>query len=354
MIMEEHQIQARAIDYRKVWKSLKERKSLFLKTLPVAFVIGCIYTLSIPRFYITSIKLAPEMENSNTGGALSSIASSFGFDLSEMQTTDAITPLLYPELMEDNGFVSDLFNIRVTSKDGTINTTYKEYLQKHQKHEWWNVAIGMLTDLFKSKSQGGSSEFDPYHMTKTEDGIAGAIRNNIMCKADKKTGVITITVKAQDPLICKTVADSTKNHLQQFITEYRTNKARTDYEYYKKLCYEAKQDYERKRQQYASFSDASTNVALRSIELKMEDMENELQLKFNAYSTINTQMQAAKAKVQERTPAFTVIKGAEVPVRHAGPKRMITVFLLLVLTFMGTCAYILKDIVRPQAPSSDE
>ena len=163
MIMEEHQIQARAIDYRKVWKSLKERKSLFLKTLPVAFVIGCIYTLSIPRFYITSIKLAPEMENSNTGGALSSIASSFGFDLSEMQTTDAITPLLYPELMEDNGFVSDLFNIRVTSKDSTINTTYKEYLQKHQKHEWWNVAIGMLTDLFKSKSQGGSSEFDRSH-----------------------------------------------------------------------------------------------------------------------------------------------------------------------------------------------
>lgn len=35
------------------------------------------------------------MESSGAGGALGSIAASFGFDLSDMQTSDAITPLLY-------------------------------------------------------------------------------------------------------------------------------------------------------------------------------------------------------------------------------------------------------------------
>ena len=92
-------------------------------------------------------------------------------------------------------------------------------------------------------------------------------------------------------------------------------------------------------------TDANSKIALKSVELKLEDMENDLQLKFSAYSTINTQLQAAKAKVQERTPAFTVIKGASVPVKHSGPKRMLTVLIILILTFLGTTAYILKDIV---------
>jgi uncharacterized protein involved in exopolysaccharide biosynthesis len=71
-------------------------------------------------------------------------------------------------------------------------------------------------------------------------------------------------------------------------------------------------------------------------------MENDLQLRFNAYTTLNTQMQASKAKVQERTPAFTVIKGASVPIKPSEPKRMIFVAFILLLTFAGTSLYILR------------
>jgi len=76
----------------------------------------------------------------------------------------------------------------------------------------------------------------------------------------------------------------------------------------------------------------------------MEDMENDLQLRFSTYSTLNTQLQAAKARVQERTPAFTIIKGAEVPIKPTGPKRMIFVIACLFLAFVVTSVYILaKD-----------
>ena len=130
-----------------------------------------------------------------------------------------------------------------------------------------------------------------------------------------------------------------------FITEYRTNKARTDYEYYKKLAADAKQDYEKTRRYYASMADASTNAKLRSVELKLEDIENDMQLKLNAYTTISNQLQAAKAKVQEKTPAFTVLKGAAVPVKPAGPKRMIFVAAMLIITIMGISLYSIKDLI---------
>lgn len=349
--MEENKKKANSpgvIDLRVVFRKIWSNRKLFYKILPIVFVLSCIYIFSLPRYYISDIKLAPEMENSATGGTLGALASSFGFDLSEMQSSDAITPLLYPDLMEDNGFVSGLMNIHVKSQDGEINTTYHDYLKLHQKTAWWNYPIIWIKGLLPKKEDEGSTgdgTYDPYNLSKNEDAILNKARSNIGIAIDKKTGVISISVESQDPLICKTLADSVKEKLQMFITEYRTNKARTDYEYYKKLAADAKQDYEKTRRYYASMADASTNVKLRSVELKLEDIENDMQLKLNAYTTISNQLQAAKAKVQEKTPAFTVLKGAAVPVKPAGPKRMIFVAAMLIITIMGISLYSIKDLI---------
>ena len=342
------------VDWGQVFKQIWSRRKHFYKTLPIAFVLSCAYIICIPRTYTTEACLAPEMDNSSASGALSSIASSFGFDLGEMQTSDAINPLLYPDLMDDNGFVASLFTIKVKSADGEINTNYHDYLANYQSYPWWFYPINWIGELFPKSSQGGSaSGYDPYFLSRREDGYMSAARDNIQLSTDKKTGVISISVTAQDGLIAKELADSVTKRLQGFITNYRTNKARIDYEYYKQLTLEAKNEYEKARQRYGSLSDANSKVALRSVELKLEDMENDMQLKFNAYTTLNTQLQASKAKVQERTPAFTLLKGAAVPVRPTGPKRMIFVALMVILTFVGTSIYVLRDIIVPSSEHND-
>lgn len=332
------------IDLRNVAKKIIANKKLFYKTLPIAFVVSSALILCVPRYYTSSVKLAPEIGGNNMGGTLGSIASSFGFDLSDMQTDDAISPLLYPDLMEDNGFVVGLFDIKVQDSEGEINTTYFEYLKKHQKSAWWNKAKGAIKGLFKGKDNSGKggTKSDPYKLSKTQNDIAEAIRDNIGIAIDKKTGVITISTTAQDPLICKTLADSVKAHLQVFITQYRTNKARIDLDYYEKLAAEAKQEYEKARKLYGSYSDANTNITLESFKTQLNDLENDMQLKYNTYSTLMTQYQAAKAKVQERTPAFTVVKGAAMPVKPAGPKRMLFVLGMCFLTFFGTALFLVR------------
>ena len=338
----EEKKELKVIDIIDITKKLWAKKKIYAKLLPIAFVVSYIFILGFPRYYTTDIKLAPELGGTSTTSTLSSLASSFGFDLENLQSNDAITPLLYPDLMEDNGFVTRLFNVQVKSKDGSIKTTYHDYLEKYQKPVIWNVPFNWLKNLFKKEQKGESGIFDPYNLSKKEDDIAGSIRDKIKINFDKKTAVISISIKDQDALICKTIGDSVKTRLQDFITEYRTRKARIDYEYYLKLTMEAKLDYEKVRQRYGSMADANTEVTLKSLELKLEDMENDLQLRFNAYTTLNTQMQAAKAKVQECTPAFTVIKGASVPIKPSEPKRMIFVAFIVLLTFVGTSFYILR------------
>ncbi len=350
--MEEKKIYSKQIiDLRVVAKTIWNRRKIFYKVLPIVFVVSCAYILGVPRTYDTKAMLAPEIDNSLSGGSLGSLAASFGIDFSQTQTSDAITPLLYPELMEDNGFVTSLFSIKVKSLDGEINTTYYEYLKTEQKQTIWYKPISWLKDLFKSKETkvAGGSEFDPYQLSKKDNDIAEIVRANIKLTVDKKNGVITILTKAQDPLICKTISDSARVRLQEFITNYRTNKARADYEYYQKITLEAKKEYEKIRQRYSSLSDANTNVSLRSVQLKLEDIENDMQLKFNAYTTLNTQLQAAKAKVQERTPAFTTLQGAAVPVKPTSPKRMLFVIgMLFLATFAVACYIVIKGIRKSE------
>ena len=278
------------------------------------------------------------------GGTIGSIAASFGFDLSDMQTSDAITPLLYPDLMDDNGFVTSMFNIQVRDAEGEIKTTYYDYLKNHQKDAWFKYPLHWIKELLPKDADSNEENvaFDPYDLSRADNDIAEAIRGNIKISIDKKTGVITIVTKAQDKLICKTLADSVMSQLQEFIIDYRTNKARNDYEYYKKLVADAKSDYETVRRKYGATSDANMEVTMKSMELLLTDLENDMQLKFNTYTTMCTQLEAAKAKVQDRTPAFTIIEGAAVPVKPAGPKRMIFVIGMMFLTFIGTSFYITK------------
>src|SRR5574344_2526363 len=334
------------VDYRKVLEELMKKKKLFYIVLPIVFVISSLYIISIPREFVSETKMAPEVDSPTSGNALGSLASSFGVDISAIQSSDAITPILYPELMDDNGFIAGLFDIKVESIDGGIKTNFYTYMKQYQKTPWWNIPIYFVSKIFEKKDTGTSKiEFNPYRPSKKDNDIIESIKKSIVLVVDKKTGIITITVTAQDPFICKTVADSVRGHLQQYITKYRTNKVRIDYNYYKKITAESKQEYERARQLYGSYSDANTDIVLPSFRSKQEDLENYMQLKFNAYSTLNTQLQAAKAKVQERTPAFTLIKGSTVPILAARPQRVLFVFVMTMLSFIIVSLYILRDII---------
>lgn len=346
------------IDIRDILGKILSKKKIFLITLPITFVVACLVIVPVPRTYKSTTCMAPEMGNITSNGGIADIASSFGVDLSNIQSTDAISPLLYPDLMNDNKFVTSFFPIKVRTLDGTINCTYYEFLTKYKKSTWYLVPVAFLRKLPKLLSKqekhnaSGKEKFDPYVLSEKDDAICQAIRGNIAIKVDRKTSVISITVQSQDPLVSKIVADSVRTQLQDYITQYRTSKARNDMIYFQKLTNEARAEYVKARQTYGGYADANTDVILESYRAKQEDLENDMQLKYNNYSTMLAQLQAAKAKVQERTPAFTTIQGAEVPIKASGPKRMLFVLGML---FLVTCADILfifkddlKNIIMPK------
>lgn len=332
------------IDFVKIAKTIRKHLKTYAISLPTAFILSCLLIICVPRYYRCTVTLAPEMSNLSSS-SLSQVASSFGFDISSASgvSGDAILPELYPDLVNSVNFRTSLFHIMVKTDDGCLKTTYYDYLLNHQKTPWWTTVINWCKNLFSKKEEEKQSnnKIDPFRLTKQQNSILMTLENKITCSVDKKNNVIAIIIEDQDPLICATMADSVKNKLQYFITDYRTSKARNDLAYTEKLYNDAKSRYVKSRQTYASFADANEGLILESYKSKLEDLENEMQLNFNTYTMMSNQLQAARAKVQERTPAFTTLQSASVPLKPAGPKRMIFVAVITLLTFIGTTIKIL-------------
>ncbi|MBR4920991.1 MAG: chain-length determining protein [Prevotella sp.] len=335
------------ISFGMLFKALKKHRRLFYKVLSVTFVIGCIIAFSIPDYYKCEVTLAPESSSSRGSSSLRALASQFGLGGGAVNGSDAVGPQLYPDLMKSVDFKISLFQIQIHKKDSTRMMSYYDYLVKEWKKPWWSdvfSAPSRLLSSLLSKPQSGNitdqHQVNSFMLTRQQTGVVGMIGRNVVCDVDKKTSVISIEVTDQDPLIAATIADSVKVRLQDFITEYRTKKVKVDLEYNKKLFREAKERYEKARQRYAAFSDANQDLVLQSVRTKLTDLENDMQLQYNAYSQLAGQLQVAEAKVQEETPAFTTIQGATVPVRNAGPARGKIIFILLFLAFLATSATI--------------
>lgn len=345
--MEENvQQEKSAVDFGALWQSVLKRRKTYYKVLGIAFVLACIYAFSLPRVYRCEVMLAPELSTSRSTNSLASLARSFGMRLGNNMmggSSEALLPTLYPDLMNSVDFKTSLFDIQVCAKDSVKPKSYYDYLLNDQKRTWWGKAIGgtinALLSLIAKEDTTDNTKVNPFMLTKQQTRIAQMIDRKVVCDVDQKTLVITIDVKDQDPLICATVADSVKNRLQEFITAYRTNKARVDYEYNKKLCAEAKVRYEKARQRYADFADANQDLVLQSVRTKLTDLENELQLQFTAYQTYVAQLQSAEAQVQQDTPAFMTLQSATVPVKPSAPSRKKIVFVFLFLAFVGTTVW---------------
>jgi len=346
----EQQNRSEYIDLREVFGKILSKKKFFFKVWGITFILACAWILPIPRSYDAEVVLAPESsDNQMSGGMLGSLASSFGFNIGSIGGSDALYPLLYPDLMSSNDFMVSLLDIQVTTDDGSLTTDYLTYLTKHQKVAFYRWPIIWLNRLKKKifppkhSSGGADGKINPFYLSYEEDQLLKAMKDMITCSVDKKTDVITISVTDQDPLICATIADSVRVRLQNFITEYRTSKARIDKEYYERLVDEAHTEYERSMARYGRYCDTHRDVILQSMLSERDALENDMQLKYQTYQAMSTQLEAAKAKVQECTPAFTVLQGASVPVKPAHPKRMLFVLGMLVLVTIGSLLYILRD-----------
>lgn len=341
--------QSHEIDIVGSIKKVLEEKKLLAVVLGVSAVLGVCIALSTQKSYTTSVVLAPEVSASGTmSESLSDMASSFGIDLNTKGSMDAIYPEIYPDIFASNDFIISLFDVKVTTKEEGKTKTYYEHLKSDGKVPFWSYPGIFIRNFLKKKEAGKGGKINPFMLSEDDEGICNGVRNSIGCLVDKKTNVITISMTDMDPMVAAIMADTLQSRLQSYITEYKTKKVRNDLKYYEKLYAESKADYVKAQRLYASFSDADQDAVLQTFQSKRDELENEMQLKYNIYNGIVAKLQNAKAKVQEQTPAFTIIQRPTVPNRASSTPRSVMVIMTMIFGFIADSLWVLfiRDFVK--------
>lgn len=330
---------------QKVWG---ERK-LIIKWCCIAIVIGLVVAFSIPKEYSTSVTLAPESNNKSSMGNMGALAAMAGINVGGATGEDALSPDLYPDIVSSTPFLIELFDVPVVNIKGEVNTTLYNYLDEYQRSPWWSKviaapfkALGWFMSLFRDNpEEGNSGELNPFRLTQEQSQVAKSLSERISVSVDKKTGMTTISVNMQDPLISASLTDTVKNRLQNYITEYRTNKARHDLHFTEKLFEEAKDNYYIAQNSYAKYSDSNQNVIRQVRKSEEERLRNEMDLAYNLFNQVAQQLQMARAKVQEITPVYTVVQPATVPLRAAKPNKLMILIGFVFLAGVAAVGWIL-------------
>ena len=321
------------------------RKTLY-KAAGIGLVIGILIALGTPKQYTVSVTLSPEVSGGNSGSSgLASMAASFLGASVGSSSPDALNATLAPDIVASTPFLLELFNARVVSQDKQIDTTFTAYLDE-QKSSWMGyvlkapgMAIGGIKSLFmdEEKEETATMQEGAIELNKEDAAKLEGLRKAITAEADKKTGITTLSVTLQDPKVAATMADTVVSKLQQYISAYRTSKAKEDCQYLEMLYKERQQEYYAAQQRYARYVDANSNMVFQSTMAERERLQNDMNLAYQVYSQVAQQLQVARAKVQEEKPVFAVVEPAVVPLQPSGTSRKVIVvgFVFLAVAFTG-------------------
>lgn len=313
-------------------KLLYDWKTIFLFVIVFA-VLGVVSVITRTKEYKTDVVLAPETSESELSGLMDSfgnlIGSSFG-----RNSSDAIYPELYPNIFSSTTFLIDLFDVPVVAKKGKMSSNYYRYLKTVYKPgitAYPKIWMTKFLALFKEK-EVDTGVLNPFFLTKEQTNICNLMRKNIQCVVDQRTNLITVSVTDVDNVVAAAIADTVTSRLQRYIVDYRTQKIRHDLEYLEAMYAQAEKEYFDIQAEYVKFADANMNIVRASQQARLNNLNNEMQLKLNLYSSMAQQLQLARQRLQERTPAFMTIQPAVVSLEATGLSSLAR---LLIFCFLG-------------------
>lgn len=316
-------------------KKLLSNKSFIFKFCIVGGIIGLVVAFSIPKMYVASVSFAPETQQ-KFGAGMSSIASMVGANFDN--SIDAISEDLYPEVVKSVPFIFPLLDVQIETRD-SLSTDFLDYIVNYQKKPWWNYVFEApfkLLELIKGKPQPTPDSLFVTNAPPREARIViSYLHHNLNLRQNPKNGMFVMTLSMQDPKVASTILNQVVENLKNYMTDYRTQKERQDVENLLKIYNDRKVEYYAAQKAYAEYEDSHKNLTLMSAQSERQRLLHEMNLSYQVYSQVATQLEASRIKVQKSKPVFAVIEPVVVPHKASSPSKskIFIAFLFLSICF---------------------
>lgn len=360
------------IDLLELLRSVWAARRRVVKYAVIGACIGLVIGFSIPKTYVTSIKLAPESKaGGSASGGMAGLAAMAGINLNQNAGTDGITSAIFPDIVKSTPFLLEFADIPVTltskKKDvPPIRMTLFEYMTDHQKKAWWKYAaafpgqaVGWILSTGRDdkpeKSLPPADSVDLFNLPPEYKSFVGALGGMLSVQEDKKSSMLEAKVTMQDPMVSAIIADSLVSKLQKYMTVYRTQKTRHDLEQNIRQNAEAQARYYEAEDRLVEAVDQNRTVSSEALRVRIERLRNEREIAYNVYNQTASQVEVTKIKLQEETPIATVVEPAIVPDRAAAPnKLMIFVAFAFLGAFLAVGIVVVKSLLLADNAAADD
>ncbi|WP_460933914.1 lipopolysaccharide biosynthesis protein [Spirosoma humi] len=297
----------------------------------IGAIIGALYAFSKPNIYSAQVTVLPEIQAKGASlGGISSLVGLAGIDIGNATggNVDAIRPDIYPDVLQSVPFALYLLNQRVYSEKLKASMTLKEFISKIGDE---NFISKFINTFSSNKAEVQDAKLDPNNfskaiqITKEQEILIKVIQTNITSVYDRKTGILTLTAIEPDPVVAATVARLSLDYLTDYITTYRTEKARKQVAFLVQRVNESRGRYQSAEYALSSYRDRNRNLFLNTAKIDEQRLQADYLLEQSVYNELSKQLEQAKIKVQDETPVFKILEPPTVPLRKSGPKRMLTV-----------------------------
>lgn len=330
------------IDIVALIKDLWMNRKFIFRTTLLFFVIGLIIYAGSERIYYAEAKLMPESttERSQLGQIFQQAENIFGI---QRRTEDeGIRIAMYPYIVESLPFQIELMQHEVYFSDVERRMAIYDYFTNHYKeplftrltNRLWDFTFGLPATLKRFFSNRDQEDILPEELDFTQylnfteprlldnniRKVANTVKNFIHISRDAQTGFVNIGVSFSDAPASAEMVVLVKNLLQEYVIDYRTEKAMNNLLFIEDQFEEAKTNFQRTQEELAKFQDQNLNTQLQSVIVQEERLKFESELAFALYNNIGRRLQEAKIQVQEQTPVFRVHEPAIIPGSPAHPR----------------------------------
>lgn len=347
------------IDIIGIFKDLWNHRRFILIVTTICFFIGILIFLGSERVYYSEARLLPESSNeaSQLGQIFQQAENIFG--IQRRGVDEGISVAMYPFIVESMPFQIELMQEEIYFSDLGERVTIFEFFTEYYKPSpvsrfyniLWSITFGLpntITNIFNSFGSDGEadpgtidfSQFSDFEQATFLPGrirsVANAVTGYISVQREPQSGFIIVGVALPDPNASTEMVILVKNLLQDYVIEYRTEKALNNLLFIEDRYEEAKLEFEVLQDSLAKFQDQNVNATRQSLIIQQERLQFEVDMAFALFSNIGRRYQEAQITVQEETPVFRVHEPATIPTRSSEPKvERILIGSLFVGIFIG-------------------
>ena len=311
----------------------------------IGLVIGLLLAFTSPKEWSSYALLIPESNrNSASLGSFGGLAGLAGVEIPG--SDDGITVELYGDIVLSTPIMAKLLNSEFYFASIDQKIDLHTYLGEHIETSLMGSVVKFLQNIISIKDSGTSSAGQAVltdtviSLTYSQEMAIKELRERVGVDVDKKTSVVTIACRFQDPVVSAQITAKIIDYLSEFLSNYYRDRAYRKVVFIQNQVREKDEDFRNKQEILANFRDSNKNLSTDFALRELRNLESEVDLAFNLLSTLQTQFEEARIEYEENAPFLNILEPPRVPYKRASPKRKLILIASTALFLFLGCAWV--------------